>query len=136
MPEPVATPVCSTAMIMSGITCSVFGLDFEALFWGFLGGLIAQSFIPGPPKPPIGAEIEFSLHASRQWIRMIIRSAIPLIAGAVLAAVLTPFGMNIILGMGLGTGIGANALKIAAATVLGIIAPVIPSLLRKKSEGA
>lgn len=134
MAEPVATPICTAALIMSGLTCTLFGLDFESLFWGFAGGLIAQTFIPDASKhiePPAA----FSFAAMLHFVFDLIKSAAPIVAGAVLAAALTPVGINIITNLGLAAGIGSQALKIVAALVLGIIAPTIPAMLRKRSEG-
>lgn len=122
MAEPIATPICTTALIVSGAACTVFGLDFESAFWAFGGGLVAQTFIPAKDAKgdPVSAK----------------RAFLMLTAGAVIGAAFTPILVNILTGMGLAAGVGQTAMKIAAAVALGIVAPVIPTLLRKKSENA
>lgn len=138
MAEPIATPVCTAALVVSGLTCTFFGLDFEALFWGFAGGVIAQTFIKHPDAAQQLSTIPKSFFEAcvALWLTvlMMLRAAIPIAAGAVLAAVLTPVGMSLIMRSGIADGVAPLAVKIIAAVVLGIVAPSIPALLRRRAE--
>lgn len=119
MSEPIASPVCTYALIASGVTCSVFGLDAEAMVFGFVGGLIAQSYIP--PKNDDGSAV-------KPW-----RAFLLLVAGAVIAAVFYPFADRIV--GSVVDGVPKHAVKIAAAFALGVVAPLVPGFLRGKMRG-
>ena len=117
MTEPIATPICTAALITAGAACTFLGLDAEALIWGFAGGLIAQSYLPARAEDgaPVAA-----------W-----RAFLMLAGGAVMAAALVPFAPGLLEKIGITAVGGARAVKVAGAVVLGIVAPVLPGLLRK-----
>lgn len=100
------------------VTGSLLGLQFDALMLGFVGALVAQTLVTDPP-------IE-GLTPLRRYVRVFAQ----LLAAGLLAGMLTPVVESIAGGM-LPGHVGAQALHLATAGAIGMVAPVVVPLMRK-----
>ena len=114
MNEPIAaTAAAGAAGLTLTITGSVMGLHFDAMFAGFAGALIAQSFVPS------------------QVTR--VRAFLQLLGAGGISGYFSPVGVLVaqkLAPMALPT----DVTQLAVGAALGIVAPVLVPLLRKLAE--
>jgi len=108
----------ATAGITIGLAGSLYGMDLAAIAAGFLGGLVARTFV------------EASLIPGETAIRRYMRGFLELCASGLTAGLLTPLAEPLI-GMATGGKVSASGLHMAAAGVLGMVAPVVVPMLRR-----
>lgn len=96
---------------------SAFGLQFDAIVGGFVGGLVAKTFVETPPEGD---------NAARRYLRGLLELA----ASGVLAGLMTPVAESLLAGA-LPGKVAPQGLHMAAAGIIGMVAPVVVPLLRK-----
>jgi len=99
---------------------SAFGLQFDAIVGGFVGGLVAKTFVETPPEGD---------NAARRYLRYL-RGLLELAASGVLAGLMTPVAESL-LAAALPGKVAPQGLHMAAAGIIGMVAPVVVPLLRK-----
>lgn len=113
-----ANEATAAAGVAITVTGSILGLQFDALLGGFVGALVAQTLVTDPP-------IE-GLTALQRYVRVFAQ----LLAAGMLAGFLTPVAETIVAGM-LPAKMPVQALHMAVAGAIGMVAPVIVPMLRK-----
>ncbi len=108
----------ATAGITIGLVGPILGMDVGSISAGFLGGLVARTFVEAPLVP------------SETGIRRYVRGFIELCASGLTAGLLTPLAEPLI-GAVTGGKVSAAGLHMAAAGVLGMVAPAVVPMLRK-----
>lgn len=111
-------PEIAVAGITLTVTGSMLGLQFDALMFGLFGALIAQTLVTDPPVE--------GLTPLRRYVRVFAQ----LLAAGLLAGLLTPVAESLARGL-LPGHVGAQALHMATAGAIGMVAPVVVPLLRK-----
>lgn len=127
MAEPSSSAIGSIAITTGVITLtgSVFGLEYDAMLMGLLGGLIALMHLPSPKSGSIASDA--------------VRTAMSLISAAILGALFSPIaGPALNAWMEFTQKIPPTALRLAAAGAIGltaqVIVPLVFALLKRKSE--
>lgn len=111
-----ATEIAAAGLVIT-LTGSIFGMQFDALMAGFIGALIAQTLVHD--------EIAGQTALQRYW-----RGFLQLAAAGLLAGLLAPLAESVMAGL-LPMKVPAQALHIASAGVIGMVAPVVVPLLRR-----
>jgi hypothetical protein len=112
------TAEAAGAGIVIALAGSVFGLQFDAMVGGFVGGLVAKTFVE---TPPVVGEI-----AARRYLRGLIELA----ASGVMAGMLTPLAEPLLAAV-VSAKVAPQGLHMAAAGIVGMVAPVVVPLVRK-----
>lgn len=113
-----ATEAAATAGVVITLTGSIMGLQFDALMLGFVGALVAQTLVPEPPGE--------SLPPLRRYVWTLAQ----LVAAGMLAGILTPIAESLVAGIAPGN-VPAQALHLATAGIIGMVAPTVIPMLRK-----
>lgn len=113
-----ANEATAAAGVAITVTGSILGLQFDALLGGFVGALVAQTLVTNPPME--------GLTALQRYVRVFAQ----LLAAGMLAGFLTPVAEAILVGM-LPPKLPVQALHMAVAGALGMVAPVVVPMLRK-----
>ena len=112
------TAEAAGAGIVIALAGSAFGLQFDAIVGGFVGGLIAKTFVETPPLP--------GESGPQRYLRGLLEPA----ASGVLAALITPVAEPL-LAAALPGKVAPASLHMAAAGIIGMVAPVVVPLLRR-----
>ena len=112
------TAEAAGAGIVIALAGSAFGLQFDAIVGGFVGGLIAKTFVETPPLPGESGPQRY------------LRGLLELAVSGVLAALITPVAEPL-LAAALPGKVAPQSLHMAAAGIIGMVAPVVVPLLRK-----
>jgi MFS family permease len=112
-----ADAATASAGVAIAVTGSVIGLQFDSMMIGFIGALVAQTLVPA-----IAAD-------ARRWYQRYLWAFAQLLCAGLLAGILTPVAEALLISM-LPGKMPSNALHVAAAGVIGMVAPVIVPLLR------
>ena len=113
MNEPIATATTATAAAAGGtltLAGGVLGLHFDAMFAGFAGALIAQSFVPA--------------NVTR------LRAFLQLLGAGGLSGYFSPIGVVVAQKLA-PWPLPDSATQLAVGAALGIVAPILVPLLRK-----
>lgn len=120
-PATSAAEAAAAAGVVITVTGSIFGLQFDAIMAGFTGALVATSLVREEDRP------------DERWSSRILRGTIQLVAAGLLAGFLAPIAEVLIANL-LPGKVPAQALHVAVAGVLGMVAPVVVPILRKLAQ--
>jgi hypothetical protein len=112
------TAEAAGAGIVIALAGSAFGLQFDSMVGGFVGGLIAKTFVETPPLPGESGPQRY------------LRGLLELAASGVLAALITPVAEPLV-AAALPGKVAPQSLHMAAAGIIGMVAPVVVPLLRR-----
>lgn len=113
----VAAETAATAGVVITLTGSFLGMPFDAMLAGFVGALVAQTLVHDP--------VEGETALARYW-----RGFVQLAAAGLLSGLLAPLAEGIAAGL-LPMKVPPQALHIAVAGTIGMVAPVVVPLLRR-----
>lgn len=109
------------ATVVLAITGSVIGMSLESMSVGFIGALVARTFVTDAPDPALTR------------LQLYLRSLLQLLGAALLAGMMTPLIEAVVHGMA-PIKLPAAAVHLAVPGVLGMIAPVVIPVMRKIFE--
>jgi len=116
-----ATEAAASAGIVITITGSAFGMPFECIMAGFVGALVAKTFVLEP------------VPADKTRLQLWLIGFLQLSAAGLLAGLMSPTAEAVVAGM-LPAKVAPAALQITVSGVIGMIAPVVVPLLRKLAD--
>lgn len=132
MAEPTSTAVAAVAGTVL-LTGGILGLEFGSMLAGFVGALVAQTFVPAEVAPVADRPLENRLRTI--W-RTLISQALALwqlIAAGLLAGFLAPLAVALAQRI-VPSDLPADPLRLAVGFVLGILAPIAVPVIRKFAE--
>lgn len=107
-----AEPVAGLTITLAG---SIMGMPFDSMMAGFVGALIAQTFVPSG----VGK----------------VRAFAQLAAAGLLAGMLAPLAESVVFALAPATWrLSLTAVHLAAGAIIGMIAPAVVPLVRKIAD--
>lgn len=111
----------AAAGVLLAITGTVFGMDAQSIMAGFVGALVAATFVPQRVDPSVPA-----------WRRYLM-AVLQLVGAALLAGLLAPLAEPFV-ARAIPGEVAARSVHVGVAGLIGIAAPVIVPLIRRKAK--
>lgn len=111
----------AAAGVIVAVTGTMFGMDAQSIMAGFVGALVAASFVP--------AHVDKAAPAWKRYVSAIGQ----LVAAALLAGLIAPLASPFVAHAIPGT-VSPGSLNVGTAGLIGIAAPVLVPLIRRKAK--
>lgn len=109
------------AGVIVGVTGTMFGMNTEAIISGFIGAVVAATFVPSHVDK-----------AAAPWQRYVFAIG-QLVAAALLAGLFAPLAVPFV-AKAIPGAVSAESLNVGTAGLIGIAAPVLVPLIRRKAK--
>lgn len=108
------------AGVIVGVTGTMFGMNTEAIISGFIGAVVAATFVPS------------HVDKAAPWQRYVFAIG-QLVAAALLAGLFAPLAVPFV-AKAIPGAVSAESLNVGTAGLIGIAAPVLVPLIRRKAK--